>query len=227
MKVLAVIPARGGSKGIPLKNIVPLAGKPLLSWTIEAALASRSIGLTVVSTEHPEIADYARKMGVTLINRPKEISQDDTPTAPVIFHAWEEAWRRGFEADVVVTLQPTSPLRRTEHIDEAVELFSRHPEADSLVSVQQVPHQFTPECVSSLDDCWLKGLGERRPIRRQDKAVWWARNGAAIYITRPKHLKHYVWGGRVLAYKMDKLTSVDIDDEADLTIAEAILNNIK
>lgn len=223
MNVLAVIPARGGSKGIPLKNLAPIAGKPLLEWTLVAAKGCPLVGQIVVSTDHPEIADCATKAGVTVVERPAELAQDATPTAPVLQHAWNWARSRGFSADVVMTLQPTSPLRESHHLTQALELFERYPEADSLVSVQQVPHQFVPEALMRLEGVWGMPLVADPILRRQDKPRYWARNGAAVYLTRAERVGDYVWGGRTLVFPMDKLASLDIDDREDLAIAEAVL----
>ncbi|CAM8624286.1 NeuA CMP-N-acetylneuraminic acid synthetase [Burkholderiales bacterium] len=224
MKVLAVIPARGGSKGIPLKNIVQIAGRPLLEWTIDAALACPGLGLTVVSTDHPEIAKCAEKAGVRVVNRPPELAQEDTPTAPVIKHAWSQACLMGFEADVVMTLQPTSPLRRPDQLTQALDLFSRYPNADSLVSIQRLPHQFGPEMLMNLSGPWAATASSTYALRRQDKQAYWARNGAAIYLTRAMNLQEFIWGGKTLAFEMDKISSIDIDDLDDLKIAEGLLN---
>jgi CMP-N,N'-diacetyllegionaminic acid synthase len=223
MKVLAVVPARGGSKGIPLKNLVLIAGKPLLEWTLAAARGCPLIGRTVVSTDHAGIADYAEKVGVSVVSRPPELAQDATPTAPVLQHAWNWARSQGYDADVVMTLQPTSPLRESHHLSQALELFARYPEADSLVSVQQVPHQFGPEALIQVDGVWGVPIATDPILRRQDKPQYWARNGAAVYLTRSQHVAHFVWGGRTLVFPMDKVASLDIDDKEDLTIAEAVL----
>ena len=227
MKVLAVIPARGGSKGVPLKNIAQIAGRPLLEWTIDVALACPGIGKIVVTTDHPAIAECANKAGVETVNRPAELAEDNTPTAPVIRHAWEQACKAGFKADVVMTLQPTSPLRRSDQLTQALELFSRYPEADSLVSVQCVPHQFGPEMLMKLSGPWAAPALSNYPLRRQDKPVHWARTGAAIYLTRAVNLHAFVWGGKTLAFEMDKISSIDIDDLDDLKIAEALLDLVR
>jgi len=223
MNILAVIPARGGSKGVSFKNIAPLAGKPLLAWTVEAALSCREIDWVVVSTDHPSIAACATDHGAEHIERPAELAQDTTPTSPVIFHAYEWAMAQGRQIDAIMTLQPTSPLRTCRHMSEAIALFTAHPEADSLVSVQKVPHQFGPESLMEIDDLWGSPVSGNVILRRQKKNQYWARNGAAIYLTRPARLKDYVWGGKTLVYQMDKLSSVDIDDVEDLKLADALL----
>jgi CMP-N-acetylneuraminic acid synthetase len=224
MKILGVIPARGGSKGLPLKNIAPLAGRTMLDWTIDAAKEVEKIGLILVSTDHEKIASHAYDAGVGVVDRPPELGKDLTPTAPVIEHAWKTACERGFNADCVVTLQPTSPLRKGVHIREAIELFLSNPGADSLISIQRVPHQFSPVSLMERHGVWTNPVSEGLTLRRQDKPNYWCRNGAAIYITKSTNLRRFVWGGKVLAYEMNKVSSLDVDDEEDLIVAEALLS---
>jgi len=223
MKVLAVIPARGGSKGIPLKNLVNLAGRPLLEWTIDVALACPGVDEIVVSTDHPKISACAVRAGVRVVDRPADLACDSAPTAPVIKHAWEQVCLAGFIADIVMTLQPTSPLRRPDQLTQALEMFLRHPEADSLVSLQRLPHQFAPDALMNLSGSWAAPASINAPFRRQDKMLYWARNGAAIYLTRAANLHKFVWGGKTLGFEMDKISSIDIDDFDDLKFAEALL----
>jgi CMP-N,N'-diacetyllegionaminic acid synthase len=223
MKFLAIIPARGGSKGIPRKNVTMLAGKPLITWTIEVALACPLIGKTVVSTDDEEIASLARKLGAEVVMRPAELALDVTPTRPVLIHAEAETRKAGFAADAVVTLQPTSPLRTIRHLTEALNLYLAHPEAESLVSVTRVPHHMGPEALMEIEGAWGKPVSSSAPLRRQEKPQHWCRNGAAIYVTKLECLKDFIWGGKTLVYPMDKLSSVDVDDREDLLIAEALL----
>lgn len=223
MKVLAVVPARGGSKGIPLKNVAVVAGRPLLEWTLSAARECPLIGLTLVSTDHAAIAECAERAGAVVVHRPQELAQDTTPTAPVLQHAWEQAQSSGYVADVVMTLQPTSPLRESHHLTQAIELFSRHPDADSLVSVQEVPHQFGPDALMRVDGDWGFAMTESPTLRRQEKGRYWARNGAAVYMTRAHLLQKFVWGGKTLVLPMDKISSLDVDDPDDLYMADALL----
>ena len=136
-QVLAIIPARGGSKSIPRKNIRPLSKFPLLAYSIAAGQASRTVNRVVVSTEDEEIAEVARKFGAeTPFLRPVELSLDDTPDLPVFQHAL--AWlaeHEGYRPEIVVHLRPTSPFRRTWHIDQVVQELERHPEADAVRTV--------------------------------------------------------------------------------------------
>lgn len=222
MGTLAVIPARGGSKGIPLKNIAIVGDKPLLAWTIEAALGARHIDRTVVTTDHDGIAKIAEEAGAEVVMRPFDLADDTAPTRPVIEHAWREMERRGYRAELIATLQPTSPFRKAHHIDSAIELMERRPEADSLVSLQKIPHQFSPESLMTTDGAYTHSLDEAPVLRRQDKLTYWARNGAAIYLTRSNCISKFVWGGAVLAFPMDRVSSIDVDGEEDLHIANAL-----
>lgn len=220
--VLGLIPARGGSKGVPRKNIRVVAGKPLIAWTIEAALASGVLAQVAVSTEDAEIADIARYHGALVVDRPEALAQDSTPTLPVVAHAVSIL---NFNGDAVMTLQPTSPLRTPTHIREATALFAADPNADSLVSVIDVPHIFHPRSVMRIDDHGYLVPFFKGPMttRRQDKEPVLARNGAAIYITRRSCLDRFIFGGRLLAYKMSPEDSLDIDTESDLRKFEKIV----
>jgi CMP-N,N'-diacetyllegionaminic acid synthase len=157
-EVLALIPARGGSKGIPRKNLVPVLGKPLIAYSIEQAHASAWITRTVVSTDDPEIAAAARQFGAeTPFMRPAEFAQDRSLDLEVFQHAL--SWLKQVEAytcDLVVHLRPTGPVRRVDVIDEAIELMLAHPEADALRSVS-TPTQ-TPYKMWRIDEGYLKPL---------------------------------------------------------------------
>lgn len=224
MNYLAVIPARGGSKGILKKNISAVAGKPLIAWTIESALKVRRITNVVVSTDDPEIAEVAKKWGAEVpFLRPEELSKDSTPSLPVIQHAYDYYKSSGLDFDGILTLQPTSPLRLAIHLEECLDLFEKYSEADSLVSVTKVPHHMNSTSLMTKTNEWVFPVSTDVIMRRQDKPQEWCRNGAAIYITRTDSLKKFIWGGKTLGYEMDKISSIDIDDPEDLKIAEALL----
>ena len=183
--VLGLIPARGGSSGIPRKNIIPMAGRPLLSYTCEAALGSRVLSRVVLSTDDEEIAGVGRHCGVEVpFLRPADLARDDTPSVRVAQHALD--WlreREGWEADVLVLLQPTSPLRLSHHIDEALDRMVDG-EAETVVSVVPVPHRYHPYAIMSarngyLEDFWQTPLPFDR-FRRQNLPTFYARNGPAI-----------------------------------------------
>jgi CMP-N,N'-diacetyllegionaminic acid synthase len=227
LKALAVVPARGGSKGIFRKNLCGLAGKPLIVWTILAAREACRLERIVVSTDDSEIADVSRAAGAEVpFLRPEALAQDETPMREVLAHCVAElAKTEGYRPDIVVTLQPTSPLRTSAQIDEALEIFESHPDADSLVSCVRVPHHFHPSSVMKLDDSgYLQPYLESATVtRRQDKAPTFARNGPEICITRVEKLDEYVFGGRLIPYIVDEREIVDIDEISDLERAESIL----
>ena len=217
MNILGVIPARGGSKGIPNKNIKYLNGKPLIAYTIEAALASQ-LDRVIISTDCHVIAEVAKKYGAEVSMRPAELALDDTPTLPVLqslINELDEAY------DAIMTLQPTSPLRKFRHINEAIALFQKNTKADSLVSVVDVPHNYSPEKLMFLKEGYLHGSSVVK--RRQEVEVSYARNGAAIYITRTNRLREYIFGGNILPYFMSKIDSFDIDDTVDWQIVEKLI----
>lgn len=228
--ILGLIPARGGSRGIPRKNVALVGGRPLLAYTCEAALGSRRLTRVVVSTDDEEIAAVGRACGVEVpFLRPADLAQAETPSLPVVLHAlrWlreHDAW----EADIVVLLQPTSPLRRARHIDEALDGMEAAG-ADTVVSVVPVPHRFSPYSIASIHDGWLREFWEQ-PVpfdrfRRQDVPVLYARNGPAVLATRVSVLleRQSFFGERALPYVMPEEDSVDIDTRFDLCLAEWLL----
>lgn len=229
IKILGVIPARGGSKGIPRKNLAPLAGKPLLAFTLEAAKSAKTLDRFVVSTNDPAIAEFSLKSGVNVILRPDDLSDDFATTQSVLIHAVEELKKKDYNPDAVMTLQPTSPLRRGEHIDKAARLFMKDKKADSLVSCVKVPLAFHPSSLMKINSKGYLECLERKTstTRRQDKAPTFARNGAAIYITKTKRLKEYIFGGRCILFLMEEKESIDINEPIDLVNANNILNQIE
>lgn len=229
MNILGLVPARGGSKGIHHKNIVPCGGRPLLAWTAEAAQGSELLDRTILSSDDPDIMDVAREWNIEVpFRRPEELAQDDIPALPVITHAveWMEQVE-SFRADVIVLLQPTSPLRLSQHIDEAVQVLLDSPEADSVVSVTDVPHQYAPDSVMVAEGDqvvpWLPH-NEGRNLR-QHKREFLARNGPAIYAFRWECLsqKGRIYGDGVLGYRMSTEESIDVDTPLDLKICDMLL----
>ena len=224
--VLGIIPARGGSKGVPRKNITPLAGRPLLAHTCAAALASARLSRVVLSTDDPEIAAVGRECGVDVpFLRPAKLAADDTPSLDVLVHTLDWlAERERFHPGVLVLLQPTSPLRRAEQIDRAVDLLL-DTGADSVVSVVEVPHQFNPHSVLRVDDGRLVPfLDGPTSYRRQDKPRVYARNGPAILAVRSEVVRRgELYGADTRPLVMDAFTSADIDDASDLLWAEFLL----
>jgi CMP-N-acetylneuraminic acid synthetase len=215
---VGLIPARGGSKGIPHKNIAELAGKPLLVWTIEAARGSEHVERVVVSTDAREIAAAARAAGAEVLERPAALASDDTPMLDVIRHAIDE-----LDPEILVLLQPTSPLRRAEHIDAAV-VQLQESGADVVVSVVAVPHQFAPASLVVLEGDRVQPVDAAAPLTRQEKRTAYARNGPAVLALRAGRLGDSLYGGDVRAYVMEPRDSLDVDAPDDLELAAFLLD---
>jgi CMP-N,N'-diacetyllegionaminic acid synthase len=221
-KILGIIPARGNSKGVAQKNIRVVGGKPLIAYTIEAALKSQ-LDRIIVSTEDKNIAAISIQCNAEVMIRSKELSKDNTPTLPVLQDVIN---RLNEEYDAVMTLQPTSPLRTHNHINETIDIFNSNPKADSLVSVVEIPHNFNPYSLMQVKNNFLVNYIQQKELvlRRQDKKIFYGRNGAAIYITRMSRLNEYIFGGRILPYIMHINDSLDIDNEEDLIYFEFLLS---
>ena len=214
---LGLILARGGSKGIPRKNLKLLAGKPLIAWTIEAALQSQQLSSIVVSTDDPEIAQVAQHWGADIpFLRPTELAQDDTPSIKPVLHALAELPH----IDSVMLLQPTSPLRTATDIDMCIALAHEH-NASSVVSVTESANH--PYWTYQLDaECKLsKFLDQPTVTRRQDLPLAYALNGA-LYFASASWLKRYKTfvTEETVAYVMPKERSVDLDTYLDWYFAE-------
>jgi N-acylneuraminate cytidylyltransferase len=224
-RTLGVIPARGGSKGIPHKNLTPLRGIPLLAYTVDAARRSPQLTRLVVSTEDAQIAAVARDLGVEVIARPARLAADSTPTLPVVEHALEAAERGGDGFDAVFTLQVTSPFRSPRDIDAAIELL-RTSGADSVIGVVRVFDNH-PLRIKRIRAGRLVPFDTPEPegVRRQDLPPAYLRNGA-VYVTR----RDVVARGSLLGrdqcpYEMPPGRSINIDEPIDLALAEAALTS--
>ena len=228
-EVLGLIPARGGSKGIPKKNLVRVAGKPLLAHTCEQARRAKTLTRVVLSTDDAAIARCARACGVEVpFLRPARLAADRTPMIDVVRHALEMLRRReGYDPKIVVLLQPTSPLRRADQIDAAVKQLLATG-ADSVVSVVEVPHQFRPGSLMRLDGERLVPVQRGRLVlRRQDKPKVFARNGPAVLAVRAETVRRQgtLYGAHCRALVMDADSSLDVDSPPDLAHAEYLLTH--
>lgn len=164
MEVLAIIPARGGSKGLPRKNIRPLNGKPLIAYTIEESKKSEYINRIVVSTEDKEIAEVSNKYGAKIIKRPLELAKDNTPTIDVVLHTLDDL--KNNEPDIIVLLQPTSPLRTSQDIDNAIKSFIEQ-DCDSVVSVCEIEH--SPYWSFEIENNnYLKPIFEEKYLKKKE-----------------------------------------------------------
>lgn len=224
--VLAVIPARGGSKGIPKKNIKMFSGRPLIAYTIAAARNSASVDTVIVTTDSEDIADVARSFGAEVpFMRPAELALDSSKTIDAIVHARDTMARLGRAHDVVATLQPTSPLRRAQEIDGALEVFVEHGML-GLASVSEVTEN--PVLTRRIDESGVMHplLPTSSTVRRQDMPKFWHVDGA-IYINLSQRLDADTsLNDNPIAYVMPPLRSSDIDCIEDFIRAEEILKEL-
>lgn len=223
LRCLGLIPARGGSKGIPGKNLRPLAGKPLLVYTIEAALASRWLDRVVVSTDDARIRGVALQAGAEApFLRPAELAQDDTPMWPVVKHALSWLVEHGYRPDVLVLLQPTSPLRQSEDIDRAVELLvsSGADVVTTVTPVREHPYLMRKLEGNRLTPLFPVPLGTS--LRQEYPPVY--RLNGAVYAMRAEVVEREdPLSGDVRGIVMDRRRSVDIDEQEDLVWAEWLM----
>jgi CMP-N-acetylneuraminic acid synthetase len=228
MKVIAIIPARGGSKGVPGKNRYPIQGKPLISYTIEAALGSKLLNKIIVSSDDPiikKISGYFSK--VRFHQRPDNIAGDSSPVSETIEDVLN-LFDPSCEFDAVMLLQPTSPIRTAEQIDQAIELFTNQPDANSLISVCAMD-DVHPARMYWKDNLELKPiLTEFEQTRRQDIPKAYYRNGS-IYITRIAEFKicKSVMIKPSIGFEMPTSHLLNIDEPRDILIAEVLIKEWK
>lgn len=224
-RFLAVIPARGGSKRLPRKNILDLAGKPLISWTIEAARKSKYIDDIIVSTDDEEIAKVAASCDVGVVIRPDFLATDTANSLDVVLHAIES---QNSSYDYILLLQPTSPLRNNNHINEAIELLFKK-NADAVISVCETEHSplwanVLPEN-GNMDNFLVSDVKNKRS---QDLASFYTLNGALYLVDKNKLKaeKSFFLDKNAYAYRMDREDSIDIDTLLDFQIADLIMNKV-
>lgn len=219
MNTIVIIPARGGSKGIPRKNLRPLAGKPMIYYCIKAALDAKSVQKVVVSTDDDEIALFATRFGAEVIMRPSKLGQDSVTLDPVIQHAFEKAEQQWhIEYDIAITIQPTSPLVRSGDIARAMQKFD-DPEIDSVISVVDDRHL-----------CWtvknnIPTPVYRQRVNRQQLPPSFKETGAIIACRRAQLKTGTRIGKNIALYEMEQNRSFDIDSLADFYLCESILNH--
>ena len=235
MEIIAIIPARGGSKGIPGKNIKPLSGKPLIVWTIEAAQGSKHVTRTIVSTDDEKIAEVARSLGVEVpFIRPADIAQDLSTDVEFLTHAlnWLKE-HEGYEPDIVLRLPPTSPLRTSAHIDEGIEKLLNTPEADAVRPIIEAPKHPYKMWKIAKDGIFLEpflnkeftGFDEPHNLPRQLFPKVYLHTGAMDVMRRRTILDQKSTSGKKLGFFfMDEESSVNIDHPIDFEIADYILS---
>ena len=224
--ILGIVPARGGSKGLPDKNLKLLAGHSLIAHAADTARQAGIFDRLILSTDSNEIATEGRRSGLEVpFMRPPHLATDDAPMFPVICHAIEALESTGWNPDIVVLLQPTSPLRQPDHIRTAVDLLQTT-EADAVVSVVEVPRHLSPDYLMRVEnDNLVPFLHEgEKVIRRQDTRPAYVRDGT-VYAFWRKTIQRYssIYGAHCHAYVIPASASVTIDTESDWTQAERML----
>ena len=223
MNIYTIITARGGSKGIPRKNIKLLNGKPVIAYSIEPSISSDLIKKTYVTTEDNEISEVSKEYGAEIINRPPNLAEDKSTSVDVILHALDYLEKNNNLPDFFVLLQPTSPLRSKEDIENAIELFIKN-ECDALISVCEIDH--TSMLSLTIENNFLKPNCDENFLstRRQELPNYYCPNGA-IYIITPKSLRKNktFYPKKTIPYIMPKERSVDLDTEFDFKLAEFLL----
>ena len=232
MKILAIIPARGGSKVVPKKNIKPLSGKPLIYYTVKEAKKSQYISRIIISTDCSETIEIAKRYGVEVpFVRPKELSGDNVQDFPVCEHAIKTlSEQEGFVPDMIVWLRPTSPLRKVKHIDEAIEILMANPAGDSVRSLCLAPKhplkmwKVVSDRLAPFVPTEVTGIKEPYNYPRQELPTAYIQNGA-IDVVRAKTIidKRSISGDVILPYIMEAVYSINIDTELDFSLAELLM----
>jgi CMP-N-acetylneuraminic acid synthetase len=231
MKVLGLIPARAGSKGIPNKNSKLLDGKPLLAYTVSSALEAKNLDAVIFSSEDETLIEIAREYGASCpFKRPEHLATDRAGSLDVVIHAVTALQEEGMHFDAVCLLQVTNPFRTSSQIDKAIEKF-KSANTDSLISVLTVPHEFNPHWVfeSSPDGHLRLATGEDEIIkRRQDLPPAYIRDGA-IYIVKTEVLLNQksLYGNSIAFIESDPERHVNIDTMSDWQLAEELVKKLK
>ncbi|MCK6612002.1 MAG: acylneuraminate cytidylyltransferase family protein [Bacteroidia bacterium] len=228
MKILGIIPARSGSKRIPGKNIKPFNGKPLIWYALNAAVSSKLLTHLVVSSDSQDVLNFVSKYFplVTLINRPSELADDQSPAIDYVIHSLDSI-KETF--DLVVIIQPSSPLSLTEDIDGTIQLLLNNDLADSAVSVMKLDHSIHPIKMKTMEDEFLIPFYEEEKGRMaaHDLPEIFVRNGA-VYASRiATILKSRIIGNKCLGYIMPRERSIDINDPIDFAFAEFLTMHFK
>ena len=223
-KILAIIPARGGSKRLPGKNIKELLGKPLIAWTIEQAKKSKYIDRLIVSTDDKKIAEISKKYGAEVpFLRPKELAKDDSSTIDAVFHALNWFENRGEYYDIVILLEPTSPLRKDKDIDNALTLFlNNFKRVGSLVSVGEVQLE-NPYLTKKIEAGFLKPLIKTGNQSQRSSKVYFPYG--VIYLSKIDSLKKYktFYQKKTTPYFIERWQNYEINDLCDFICVEAVL----
>jgi CMP-N-acetylneuraminic acid synthetase len=224
LKIISIIPARGGSKGLPKKNILPLGNKPLIAWSIEASLKSKFINKTIVSSDSDEILEIANSYGADIIKRPAHLALDTTPSEPVIENVLKNIENLE-DYDYLVLLQPTSPLRDEIDIDSSFELLFEK-QATALISVKEIDNKIL-KAFKNNSNGYLEGIANNNYpfMRRQDLPKVFMPNGAIYIVKINEFLENKkLFTSKTISYLMSEEKSLDIDTQEDLIKAKEYLN---
>lgn len=230
-EVLAIIPARGGSKSIPQKNIARLRDRPLIAYIIQAARQAPSVSRIVVSTDDEEIAAVSRQYGAEVpFMRPAELARDDTPTLPVIEHA--VAWlaeHEGYRPEIIALLQATSPFTSVAEIEGAIQLLGSRPDVDAVTTVVEAPHNYHPYNIRQINgDGTVTFMMDKEHYlypNRQSKPKTYAFGNTYVFRYRTLVEQKSLFGEKCLPLVIDPLLAFDINDPHDLIVAEAIMSS--
>jgi len=222
MKVLGVTLARGGSKGIPKKNIKEIAGKPLIAWTIQEALKSKYLDNYIVSTDDDEIAKVSVRYEAVVLQRPEELAQDDTPSIDSLLHAVKAMEEKYGQYDIIADIRCTNPTKTVEHIDGMIE-YLIETQGDAVIGVGPA---YPVERIKRLKDGKIKDIiHEPRDGQRQFLDESWIRNGSCYVVWREALMSgNLLFHENAYGYKMSRKNSVNIDDELDWLVAEGLLD---
>ena len=226
-RVLAIIPARGGSKGLPGKNTLPLCGKPLIAWSIEQALACPEVDTVIVSTDSQSIADISKSYGAEVpFLRPKQLSSDSASSIDVVIHAIDYMKEHGLEYELVTLLEPTSPLRESSDISGAINCLFKTQDVESIVGVSLV-EAVHPSYLYRKEEGFLRAyLGEypKSDLRRQDLDTLYFLEGS-VYVSRinSMYAKRSFYHEATAPWVVPRYKSFEVDEAADLIIIEAVI----
>lgn len=227
-KILAIIPARGGSKSIPKKNIIPVGGKPLIAWSIEAARKSKYIDKVIVSSDSEEILRVASKYGAEPIKRPAKLATDTALPEPVIFHVLDHLKMEKYIPDIIVYLQPTSPLRSSEDIDNAFDVFLKN-KGTALNSVYEVEKNYLKTFLKNKHGFLVGAVNDKYPFTNRQKLPSLYMPNGAIYIIYTSVFKKtkMLFADKTIPFLMHGEKNIDLDTMEDLKKLRKIINRIK
>ncbi|MBI4093519.1 acylneuraminate cytidylyltransferase family protein [Candidatus Kaiserbacteria bacterium] len=224
-KILTIIPARGGSVGIPKKNIRPFAGKPLIAHTIEAAKTASSIDRVIVSTDSEEIAAVARDFGAEVpLLRPKELATSESKIVDAITHLLAQLQKDGYEPTHILLLQPTSPMQTSDDVEKAIDLFFKS-NADSLVSVCRTENMLMTKDAN--DVLTIQNPEMLESSNRQELPAYYKLDGSMIYLVDAKKFlaERSFFCGKLIGYEIERWRAIDLDEPQDFVVGELIFNN--